>query len=262
MIRTLYDIGMVKTEQTCICSMSSCAEDIRSRLRFKCAELLRWGLMTWWMASVAVRTVWISNDADKVALFQTYPTLPNNCLLPLPWIPSGCERGQVLVLYLQSINAVKLHHLLEQSNKGGPPTCHLLFAKARQRPGFSYWWNVEQSQHHHISDRELILGWRKYRCCQKSSITFMNSFLKLARSDHPSLTKESCDTWSSGDLPRRCGDGSRPRLSRQRQARSSTSTSVNKESELVWYCVLICPIRPQQRAALPRCELAKWEITP
>lgn len=27
-------------------------------------------------------------------------------------------------------------------------------------------------------------------------------------------------------------------------ARSSGSTSVNKESKLVWYCVLICPIRP------------------
>lgn len=93
--------------------------------------------------------------------------------------------------------------------KEAPPTWRLLFAKARQRPGFSYWWNVEQSQHHHISDRELILGLRKYRCCQKSSITFMNSFLQLPWSDHPSLTKESCDTWSSGDLPRCCGDGSK-----------------------------------------------------
>lgn len=34
------------------------------------------------------------------------------------------------------------------------------------------------------------------------------------------------------------------RLSRRRRAGSNGSTSVNKVSELVWYCVLICPIRP------------------
>lgn len=215
MIHRLYDIGGRQTTDgvaACICSISSCAEDIRSRLRFKCAEFLQWGLMTWWMAGVGVRTVWISNDADKAAIFQTYPTLPINCLLPLPWISSGCERGQALVLYLQSINALKLHHLLKQSNKGDSPLSFVI-RNAWQRRGFSYWWSVEQSQHHHLSDRELILGWRKCRCCQKSSITFMNSFLKLPWSDHPSLTKESCDTWSPGDPPCRCGDGSRPLLS-------------------------------------------------
>lgn len=198
--------------------------------------------MTWWMAGVSVRTVWISIHADKAAVFQTYPTLPNNCLLSLTWILSSCERGQALVLYLQSIKALKLHHLLQQSNKGGSHLSSVI-RMARQRPGFSYWWSVEQSQHHHVSDRELILGWKKCRCCQKSSITFMNSFLKLPWSDHPSLTGESCDNRSSEDPPHWCRDSSRLLLSRQHHTGSSWSTSVNKESKLVWYCVLICPIR-------------------
>lgn len=193
--------------------------------------------MTWWMAGVGVRTVWISNDADKVALFQTYPTLPNNCLLPLPWIPSGWERGQVLPLHLQSISALKRHHLLEQSNKGGS---HLSFVirEARQRPGFRYWWSAKQSQHHHVSDRELILGWEKCRCCQKSSITFMDSFLKLPRSD-----QSVSDKGVMWHLKLR-----RSAMPMRRRVGSSGSTSVNKESELVWHCVLICPIRPSNAA--------------
>lgn len=101
-----------------------------------------------------------------------------------------------------------LHHLLEQSNKGGS---HLWFVihNAQQRPGFSYWWGVEQSQHHHVSDRELIPGMRKCRCCQNSSITFMNGFLNLSWADHLSLTKESCDTRSSEDPPHWYRDASR-----------------------------------------------------
>lgn len=118
------------------------------------------------------------------------------------------------------------------------PTCRLLlFARHRNAPGsvIDEVWNNPST----ISDRELIVGWRKCWCCQKSFITFMNSFLKLPWSDHPSLTKESCDTWSSGDPPRRCRDSSRPRLSRQRPFKRVYLCKQRKQA-----CLVLCSHLP------------------
>lgn len=91
----------------------------------------------------------------------------------------------------------------------------------------------------HVGDRELILGMRK--------TPMMSHLLGIVSSNSPELTVHlQCRSHvtprhaNAGTAPRRC----RLRLSRRRRAGSNRSTSVNKVSELVWYCVLICPIRP------------------
>ena len=81
----------------------------------------------WWHDGWSVS---VSEQSESVMMLIrrcfSKPTPP--CLITVfflyPWIPSSCGRGQVRLFYLQSINALKLHHLLEQSNKGGS---HLSF---------------------------------------------------------------------------------------------------------------------------------------
>lgn len=74
--------------------------------------------------------------------------------------------------------------------------------------------------------------------------------LWIVFSNYPDLTihhwhRRHLKCWRSTTL---MWDSSRPLFSRQHHTDSSWSTSVNKESELVWYCVLICPIRPSNTA--------------
>lgn len=122
-------------------------------------------------------------------------------------------------------------------------TCHLLFARHGNAPC-----SVIDEVWGNPSTITSVIGSWYWDGGNTDAVKSLPLLLWILSSNYPDLT---IHLWQRSHVTPKlwrscqCGGGSRDR---QRHMGSSGSASVNNERELVWYCVLICPIRPSNAA--------------